>query len=163
MAGAKEIDSAAEAVADRRIQEFGVILTTVNRLERLLGAAMERESGISHPMFEVLLLLAATPEGVPMGDLSRRLVLPRGGATRLVDRMIEARLVVRERSREDKRVQVVTLTGVGADRLVQAARRHAVELDEHVYGVLAPERLSAMLDGLDELGRHVNDVMPPLG
>jgi DNA-binding MarR family transcriptional regulator len=163
MAGTKGIDSAAEAVADRRIQEFGVLLTTVNRLERLLGAAMERESGLSHPMFEVLLLVAARPGGVPMGDLSRRLVLTSGGATRLVDRMIEARLVLRERSSEDKRVQMVTLTEAGADLLVRAARRHAAELDRHVHGVLAPERMAAMLDGLDELGRHVNDVLPPLG
>ena len=163
MAGAKEIDSAAEAVADRRIQEFGVILTTVNRLERLLGAAMERESGISHPMFEVLLLLAAKPEGVPMGDLSRRLVLTSGGATRLVDRMIEARLVVRERSREDKRVQVVTMTPAGSERMVEAARRHAAELERHVYDVLAPEQIRAVIDGLDQLGRHVSDALPPLG
>ena len=159
----QQIGTAAEAVADHRIQAFGVILTTANRLERLLGAVMERESGLSHPMFEVLLLLAAKPEGVPMGDLSRRLVLTSGGATRLVDRMIGAGLVGRERSREDKRVQVVTLTGAGGEKLVQAARRHAAELDRHLFGVLPPERLDPLIAGLDELGRHVNDVLPPLG
>ncbi|MEY9964698.1 DNA-binding MarR family transcriptional regulator [Streptacidiphilus sp. MAP12-16] len=157
------IDTAAEAVADARIQAFGVVLTTASRLERLLGAVMERESGLSHAMFEVLLLLAAKPEGAPMGDLSRRLVLTSGGATRLIDRMIEAGLVRRDRSREDKRVQVVTLTDAGADKLVEAARRHVVELERHVFGVLPPDRAAAMVEGLDELGRHALEALPPLG
>ena len=159
----QEIGSAAEAVADERIQAFGVVLTTAARLERLLGLAMERDSGLSHPMFEVLLLLAAAPEGVPMGDLSRGLVLTSGGATRLVDRMVEAGLVARERSREDKRVQVVTITPAGSERMVEAARRHAAELERHVYDVLAPEQIRAVIDGLDQLGQHVSDALPPLG
>jgi len=159
----RRIDSAADAVADERIRAFGVMLTTTSLLERLLGTAMERDSGLSHSMFEVLLLVGARPEGVPMGELSRRLVLTSGGATRLVDRMVEAGLVARERSRDDRRVQVVTLTPDGAGRLVQAARRHAAELDRHVYGVLPPEPLAAVVDGLDRLGRHVNAVLPPLG
>ena len=159
----QEIGSAAEAVADERIQAFGVVLTTAARLERLLGLAMERDSGLTHPMFEVLLLLAAAPGGVPMGDLSRGLVLTSGGATRLVDRMVEAGLVARERSREDKRVQVVTMTPAGSERMVEAARRHAVELERHVYDVLAPEQIRAVIDGLDQLGRHVSDALPPLG
>jgi DNA-binding MarR family transcriptional regulator len=163
MAERQRIDSAADAVADDRIQALGVVLTTASRLERLLGAAMERASGLSHPMFEVLLLVGARPEGVPMGELSRRLVLTSGGATRLVDRMVEAGLVARERSHGDKRVQMVTLTPAGEARLVEAARRHVDELDRHVYGVLPPERLAAVVEGLDELGRHVSDVLPPLG
>jgi len=163
MAGRQRIDTPEEAVTDARIQAFGVVLTTASRLERLLGSVMERESGISHAMFEVLLLLAARPEGAPMGDLSRGLVLTSGGATRLIDRMIEAGLVRRERSREDKRVQVVTLTAAGADKLVEAARRHAEELERHVFGVLTPDRAAAVVDGLDELGRHAQEALPPLG
>ena len=161
--GPRRIDTAADAVADERVRAFGVLLTTTSLLERLLGAAMERDSGLSHPMFEVLLLVGAQPEGVPMGELSRRLVLTSGGATRLVDRMVGAGLVARERSRDDRRVQVVTLTPDGGAKLVEAARRHADELDRHLYAVLPPERLAAVVDGLDELGRHVSAVLPPLG
>ncbi|MEZ0089386.1 MarR family winged helix-turn-helix transcriptional regulator [Streptacidiphilus sp. EB129] len=157
------ISTAAEAVADPRIQAFGVLLTTANRLERLLGSVMERESGLSHAMFEVLLLLAAKPEGAPMGDLSRRLVLTSGGATRLIDRMIEAGLVARARSREDKRVQVVTLTDEGAARLVEAAGRHTREVERHVFAVLTPDRADAMIESLDQLGRHAAEALPPLG
>ena len=163
MTGRQRIGSAAEAVADERIQAFGVVLTTTSLLERLLGTAMERDSGLSHPMFEVLLLVGGRSGGVPMGELSRRLVLTSGGATRLVDRMVEAGLVARERSRDDKRVQMVTLTPAGESRLVEAAQRHAEELDRHLCGVLAPDRLAAVVSGLDELGRHLSDVLPPLG
>ena len=162
-AGHKRIDSAADAVADERIQAFGVVLTAASRLERLLGAVMEHESGLSHPMFEVLLLLAAKPEGAPMGDLSRSLVLTSGGATRLVDRMIEAGLVRRARSAEDKRVHVVTLTEAGSAKLVEAARRHAEEVDRHVFAVLPPAQATAVVTALDTLSTHALEALPPLG
>jgi DNA-binding MarR family transcriptional regulator len=157
------IGTAAEAVADERVQAFGVLLTATARLERLLGAAMERESGISHPMFEVLLRLAAAPEGATMGDLSRDAVLTSGGATRLVDRMVEGGLVRRERSRTDRRVQVVTITDLGADKLAEAAQLHARAIDQHVFQVLTPEQLAATVAGLDQLGRHALEALPPLG
>ncbi|MEZ0064824.1 DNA-binding MarR family transcriptional regulator [Streptacidiphilus sp. MAP12-20] len=157
------IETAAEAVADERVQAFGVLLTAAARLERLLGAAMERESGISHPMFEVLLRLAAAPEGATMGDLSRDAVLTSGGATRLVDRMVDQGLVQRERSRSDRRIQVVTISALGASKLAEAARRHAQAIDEHVFQVLTPEQLTATIEGLDELGRHALEALPPLG
>ncbi|MEY9848028.1 MarR family winged helix-turn-helix transcriptional regulator [Streptacidiphilus sp. MAP5-3] len=157
------IGTAAEAVADERVQAFGVLLTATARLERLLGAAMERESGISHPMFEVLLRLASAPEGATMGDLSRDAVLTSGGATRLVDRMVEAGLVRRERSRSDRRIQMVTITELGADKLAEAAQRHAEAIDRHVFQVLTPDQLAATVAGLDELGRHALESLPPLG
>jgi DNA-binding MarR family transcriptional regulator len=126
------IRSAADAVGDPRIRAFGVLLDTAARMERLLGSAMERESGISHAMFEVLLRVAESPAGATMGDLSRELVLTSGGATRLVDRMVEAGLVQRQRSESDKRVQVVTITPSGEQALVDAARRHVDEVDKHL-------------------------------
>lgn len=163
MAEGQGIRTAADAVADPRIRAFGVLLDTAARLERLLGGAMERESGIGHAMFEVLLHLAEAPHGLPMGELSRNLVLTSGGATRLVDRMVAAGLVDRCRSRADKRVQQVTLTEEGARRLVAAARRHVRELDRHVLGPLSPEQADAMLAGLDRLGSHAREALPPLG
>jgi DNA-binding MarR family transcriptional regulator len=159
----RPIDTAADAAADERIQAFGVVLIAASRLERLLGAVMDRESGLSHAMFEVLLLLAAKPEGAPMGDLSRSLVLTSGGATRLVDRMIGVGLVRRARSAEDKRVHVVTLTEAGSAKLVEAARRHAEELDRHVFAVLPPAQAAAVVTGLDTLSRHALEALPPLG
>jgi DNA-binding MarR family transcriptional regulator len=157
------IRTAADAVADRRIRAFGVLLDTAARLERLLGATMERESGLSHAMFEVLLRLADSPDGATMGDLSRELVLTSGGATRLVDRMVEAGLVQRRRSADDKRVQVVTITEEGAEALVRAAARHAEEVGRHVFAPLGEEGLAALLGGLDRLGSHAREALPPLG
>ncbi|SEK96252.1 MarR family winged helix-turn-helix transcriptional regulator [Streptacidiphilus jiangxiensis] len=162
-ATAISIETAADAVADERVQAFGVLLTAAARLERLLGLAMERESGISHAMFEVLLRLAAAPDGVTMGDLSRDAVLTSGGATRLVDRMVDAGLVLRRRSRTDRRIKVVTITPLGERKLAEAAQRHARAIDEHVFQVLEPEQLAATVAGLDRLGHHAEEALPPLG
>ncbi|MCQ4084984.1 MarR family transcriptional regulator [Streptomyces sp. RB6PN25] len=159
----RPISTAAEAAADHRIRAFGVLLTTAGMLERLAGAVMERECGISHAMFEVLLHLAEHPEGLPMGDVSRRLVLTSGGATRLIGRMEAAGLVRREPSHEDRRSTIVSMTERGEQTLVDAARVHVRTLDEHVYQPLTQAEAAAMVSALDRLGTHAREVLPPLG
>ncbi|WP_220140311.1 MarR family winged helix-turn-helix transcriptional regulator [Kitasatospora acidiphila] len=149
-------------IDDPRIQAVGVLLHTSALLERLLGAAIQQAAGISHSMFEVLLILSAHPQGAPISRLSGHLVLTSGGATRLVDRMVEAGLVVREPSPEDRRVQLVFLTEQGERTLRTAAAAHTRETDRLLRRTLAPEQSAAMVTALDLLGRRLREELPPL-
>ncbi|GAA1990296.1 MarR family winged helix-turn-helix transcriptional regulator [Kitasatospora viridis] len=149
-------------VEDPRIQAVGVLLNTSALLERFLGAAIQREAGISHSVFEVLLILSGHPGGAPVGRLCEQLVLTSGGATRLVDRMVEAGLVTREPSAEDRRVQLVLLTEQGERTLRRAAAAHTRELDRVLADALAPGQAAAMVEGLDLLGRRLREELPPL-
>lgn len=91
-----EISSPKEAADNALVLAFGLLQGAANRLEYILGRALERECGISHLMFEVLLILGRTGEpGMPMRAIAQEPVLTTGGVTRLVDRMEAAGLVER--------------------------------------------------------------------
>ncbi|WP_051969801.1 MarR family winged helix-turn-helix transcriptional regulator [Kitasatospora azatica] len=147
---------------DPRLRAVGVLLTTASLMERLLGAAIQREAGISHSMFEVLLILSERPDGTPMSRLSGGLVLTSGGTTRLIDRMVQARLVTREPSADDRRVQLVFTTEHGRRTLATAAAAHTRETDRLLHAALSPAEAAAMVDALDRLGRQARAELPPL-
>ena len=159
----QEITSGAEAAADARIRAVGVLLDTSALLERLLATAIQRAAGISHSMFEVLLVLAERPDGAPMSDLSDRLILTSGGATRLIDRMVTAGLAERRPSPADRRVQLVTMTPKGESTLVTAARAHTEETTRILAAAGPPADLPTLATSLAHLGHHARTLLPPLG
>jgi hypothetical protein len=108
------ITSAEQAANDRLVLAFGWLQGAANRLEYILGRAIEQECGISHLMFEVLLILGrAGGPGMSMGSIAQERVLTTGGVTRLVDRMVAAGLVTRDENPEDRRGRLVRLTASG--------------------------------------------------
>jgi hypothetical protein len=70
------IGSAREAAEDDLVVTFGRLLGVANRLEYLVGRALEQECGISHLMYEVLLILGRAGEpGLAMSAIGRAQVL----------------------------------------------------------------------------------------
>ncbi len=87
---------------------------------------------ISYVEYRALRVLAKA-ESLTMQNLGQHLGFTKSGATRVVDRLVRAGYVRRERDGEDRRVCCVTLTGAGRallDRVVEEyARKTAVSLD----------------------------------
>ncbi|GGM45608.1 MarR family transcriptional regulator [Longimycelium tulufanense] len=164
MAGAEDdATDLAALLGDPLVRGFGVILEVTARLERLVATSLEREFGISHTMFEVLLRLAEAPDRrLPVGELGRLLVVTSGGATRLVNRMAERDLVHRRTSPIDRRVQIVEMTDHGADVLRRAAAVHAAHLRELLGEPLPAEELTRMFESLDRLGAALRERLPYL-
>ena len=118
MARDAQITTAEQAANDRLVLAFGWLQGAANRLEYILGRAIEQECGISHLMFEVLLILGrAGGVGMSMGAIAQERVLTTGGVTRLVDRMEAAGLVARDENPGDRRGRLVTIDPArGGDR-----------------------------------------------
>src|SRR5437764_14524287 len=124
-----QITTAEQAANNELVLAFGWLQGAANRLEYLLGRAIEEEHGISHVMFEVLLILGrAGGSGMSMRAIAQERVLTTGGVTRLVDRMEALGLVTRRDDPADRRGRIVGITPLGEKTVGQAARRHA----EHV-------------------------------
>jgi DNA-binding MarR family transcriptional regulator len=98
------------------------------------------------------LLRAAKPETVPTLSLSERLVSRAPDVTRMIDRLEERGLVVRERSTGDRRVVRVGITDAGFDLLAKIAgplgECHAKQL-----GHLSPADLKTLSELLAEARR----------
>jgi DNA-binding MarR family transcriptional regulator len=162
-AGRAGISTAKDAADHELVQAFGRLQGAANRLEYVLGRAIEQECGISHLVFEVLLILGrAGGTGLSMGAISREQVLTSGGVTRLVDRMAAAGLVERGDDPDDRRGRLVRLTKLGEEKAVQAARVHVANIEQYFLAPLPASHRQRFMDDLRILSHAARDVIPRL-
>ena len=158
-----EITTAREAANDELVLAFGHLQGAANRLEYLLGRALEEDCGINHLTFEVLMILGrAGPEGLPMRSIGQERVLSTGGASRLVDRMEAAGLVIRTADADDRRGRRVRLTAAGEDTAVRAARIHAENVRRFFLEPLPEEHRAQFVEDLRILSHSARDALPRL-
>lgn len=163
MAAEEEIGSARQAADDALVVTFGRLLGVANRLELLLGRAIEKECGISHLMYEVLLILGRSGEpGLAMSAIGRAQVLTTGGVTRLIDRMEAAGLVERADDPADRRGRLVRLTPLGEQTAVRATRLHRDNLRRLLAEQLPAEHWERFADDLRLLSHAVESAVPRL-
>ena len=87
-------------------------------LSERLQAALAQGDFPPLPWYEVLATLAdESDRRLKMGDLAERLVITRGGLTKLVDRLVTAGLLERAFCETDRRVSYATLTPAGSELL----------------------------------------------
>jgi DNA-binding MarR family transcriptional regulator len=79
-----------------------------------------------------------------MSRLSADVALTTGGVTRLVDRVVEAGLAVRENSPNDRRSINVVLTQVGQQVLERAIAAHVESIDRHLMAPLNDDARAAL-------------------
>lgn len=89
------------------------LLTCANLIERRIRKNLGDEFDTTLPRFDVLAQVARTPEGQPMRELSKRLMVTKGNITSLVDRLVDDGLVDRNSPKTDRRVQNIQLTKNG--------------------------------------------------
>jgi DNA-binding MarR family transcriptional regulator len=137
---------------DPRISTYGRLHEAHRRLERAFGRSLEESSGLSGSFFEVLLRIGRSPgERLTMSELACQLGLTSGGATRLVDRVVEAGLVERTSCPSDRRVQWVVLTPAGDQKLDEGLSVHLGDLQRELIERLDPDELEVLEDALDKL------------
>ncbi|MEE8546360.1 MAG: MarR family transcriptional regulator, partial [Alphaproteobacteria bacterium] len=92
------------------------------------------------PRFDVLAQLDRAPEGLWMGDLSRRLMVSNGNVTGLIDRLATEGLVSRETAPGDRRKQMVRLTPAGRKAFDTMAPAHEAWIVDIMSGLGAEDR-----------------------
>ncbi|WP_151475983.1 MarR family winged helix-turn-helix transcriptional regulator [Streptomyces albicerus] len=163
MAGDGQITTAEQAANDGLVLAFGWLQGAANRLEYILGRAIEEECGISHLMFEVLLILGRAGEpGMSMRAIAQERVLTTGGVTRLIDRMEAAGLVTRDENPGDRRGRLVRVTPLGEETVVRAARLHVENVQRFLLDPLPAEHRERFARDLRTLSLTARDALPRL-
>jgi DNA-binding MarR family transcriptional regulator len=158
-----EFTSAREAANDPRILTFGRLLGAANRLEYILGKSLEESAGITHTIYELLLLVGRAGEkGVPVRDVAQSRVLTSGGATRLVRRAEELGLIERKTSLEDGRVQLLTLTPHGEHVAVNASTLHAANIERLLIDIVDPGVAAEFSEALKDVSVNAARVLPSM-
>ncbi|MDD5616886.1 MAG: MarR family transcriptional regulator [Candidatus Methanoperedens sp.] len=127
------------------------ILDAFDGISRIF-AAMESfpgDANISKP--ELLALEAISrEEGLMMSDLGKRLDISLSTATGIIDRLIEKKLVKRERNGGDRRVVRVLLTDKGKNTN-QTYQKQKKELFGRMLGALDPEEQGELINILEKI------------
>jgi len=108
---------------------------SIVRTHNYLGPFIDRslkELKLHGAQFNVLLLLHGTgDEGLPLGEIGRRLVVTKANVTGLIDRLEHKGFVFRD-SRADRRVTVARLTAEGNALVEEILPRHRKLIGELV-------------------------------
>ena len=113
-------------------------LYTATRLITQAYTPLLNELGITYPQYLVMMVLWEQ-DAQPVNDIARRLLLETNTVTPLLQRMEKLGIVTRQRGKEDKRQQIVSLTEKGKAMEEQAYQVIPVQLDDY-------ERLACELD-----------------
>jgi len=129
-------------MAKRALLSRDVLLDLLRLHEELLSdvTALLKEHGVTAPQYNVLRILrGAGPDGLNGTGIAAAMITRVPDVTRLVDRLEQAGLVRRERSREDRRAVHVRIEAAG---LALLARLDAPMLAGHeaaLKGMTLPE------------------------
>ena len=123
------------------------LLACTNLIESRVRSRLRLEFDTTLPRFDMLAQLDAAsrsgdaPQGLTMGELSRRLMVTNGNLTGLTERLVQEGLVRRKISAKDRRQQRVALTPQGKRALAAMVVDHKRWIDEMFAGLDAQEVL----------------------
>src|SRR5690349_11899616 len=125
-------------------QAYVELLRTADQLTRGVVATLKTED-LTPAQYNVLRVLRGCPEGLPCGEIARRLITREPDITRLLDRMEKRGLISRCRETKDRRTVQTRITDAGLETVNR--------LDEPVYakheqqlGHLGQQDLVALTD-----------------
>jgi DNA-binding MarR family transcriptional regulator len=102
--------------------------------------------------YDVLFNLSRQPERrLRLRDLNRHLLLTQPSVSRLVDRLVQRGLVVKESDPGDGRGTIVCLTDEGYEQFKRVAVLHAESIRKRVGGVLDEDELRQLARLSDKL------------
>jgi len=99
-------------------------LACTNMIESHIRSRLRSEFDITLPRFDLMAQLERSPQGLKMGELSKRMMVTGGNVTGITDQLVAEGLVVREDSPKDRRAYIVKLTPEGRRSFRKMAEAH---------------------------------------
>jgi DNA-binding MarR family transcriptional regulator len=116
------------------------LLTCTSLMEATVRAELRRDFDCTLPRFDLMAQLERNPDGLRMGELSKRLMVTGGNVTGITDQLVREGLVTRAAPPDDRRAFVVRLTPAGRKHFLRMAESHEAWVVRLVSGLSTPER-----------------------
>ncbi|UOM33986.1 MarR family winged helix-turn-helix transcriptional regulator [Acuticoccus sp. I52.16.1] len=111
------------------------LLAVSNLIESEIRKRLRERFATTLPRFDLMAQLERAPEGILLGELSRRMMVSNGNVTGLVERLTQEGLIVRETLENDRRASRVSLTPAGRTAFAEMAAEHSEWVAEIVGGL----------------------------
>jgi DNA-binding MarR family transcriptional regulator len=151
MALARTLDRA-EPASKRRLRLWLRLYAATSVIERAMRRFLRTRFATTLPRFDLMAALERAPDGLTMGELSRRLMVSGGNVTSIVVGLERDGLVRRRSPASDRRTSYVALTGPGGAAFAEMADAHERWIHE-LLGDVGDDDVDALADLLALL-RH---------
>ena len=128
------------------------LFASTTLIENEIRSRLRDQFDFTLPRFDMLAQIERAPDGMVLGDVSRRMMVSAGNVTPICEKLIEDGFVTRTPLPSDRRVQIVKMTRAGRAAFATMAKAHAIWITEF-FGDLAPKDLDHLLRILKQL-RH---------
>ncbi|VVE21296.1 MarR family transcriptional regulator [Pandoraea communis] len=115
------------------------LLTCTNMIETDIRSRLRQEFDCTLPRFDLLAQLDRHPEGLKMGELSKRMMVTGGNVTGITDQLEKEGWVTRETVVNDRRAFLIKLTARGKKAFSNMARAHETWIEQRL-GQLPEDR-----------------------
>ena len=126
------------------------LLTCSHVIEAHVRKALTTQFKTTLPRFDLMAQLERAPNGLQMGELSRRMLVTGGNVTGIVDQLERSGLIVRTEDPEDRRAYLVKLTKEGRRLFLQMAAAHETWIVKLFSGIPKREQ-RALSESLSHL------------
>ena len=116
------------------------LLSCTTRVEDTIRQRLREQFGITLPRFDLMAQLEREPEGLAMGEVSRRMMVTGGNVTSIVDQLEREQLVQRLPVPGDRRSYRLTLTEAGRSTFATMAQAHQAWVRELLSPLSAKEQ-----------------------
>lgn len=120
------------------------MLSCTTLIETEIRSRLRTEFGITLPRFDLMAQLDRHPEGLRMGELSKRMMVTSANVTGIVNLLEQEGLVAREAVPGDGRAFSIRLTPAGRRGFKRMAARHEGWIVELMSGLDEAERTALM-------------------
>jgi DNA-binding MarR family transcriptional regulator len=115
------------------------LLTCSTMIQSEIRTRLREGFDVTLPRFDLMAQLDKVPEGMTLGELSRRMMVSNGNITVLVETLVQLGLVAREAHATDRRATVVRLTATGRESFGAMAAEHGDWIGSLFAGLSADE------------------------
>jgi len=130
------------------------MLSCTTKIEAEIRSRLRAEFGITLPRFDLMAQLERHPEGLRMGELSKRMMVTGGNVTGITDQLEQENLVVRVPDPKDGRAFSVKLTPAGRKAFTQMAEVHESWVAELLQDISQDDK-GQLIDLLSQMKGHL--------
>ncbi len=135
------------------------MLACTVRIENEIRSRMRATFDITLPRFDLMAQLERHPDGLRMGELSKRMMVTGGNITGITDQLEQEQLVQRVPDPRDRRAYSVKLTPAGRRAFAEMAVVHEGWVAELLQNI-TPHDKTQLIELLSQMKRHLNENDP---
>jgi DNA-binding MarR family transcriptional regulator len=155
--GAAVLDLASRLTQDHHqsLKLWLRMLSCTVRIENEIRGRLRTRFGITLPRFDLMAQLERHPQGLRMGELSKRMMVTGGNITGITDQLEREKLVARVPDPKDRRAYSVSLTPAGRRAFAEMAEVHEAWIAELLKDISGDDK-ATLIDLLSRMKHHLN-------